>query len=104
MSIGDFPIDGCRCPQAWWGIVPPPCPVHNPGTGGMTIVSDKITLSRSPTPISDCDVERIAKRVAELLRVDSASGEAVGKLLADSLPRATTKRRLVRGKKEPASS
>ena len=21
---------GCTCPKAWWGIYPPPCPVHNP--------------------------------------------------------------------------
>lgn len=20
----------CTCPVAWWGIHPPPCPVHNP--------------------------------------------------------------------------
>lgn len=26
----------CECPAAWWGIYPPPCPVHNP-PGGQAI-------------------------------------------------------------------
>ena len=23
-------VAGCQCPSFWWGLTPPPCPVHNP--------------------------------------------------------------------------
>jgi hypothetical protein len=27
---------GCQCPPFWHGIVPPPCPMHNPMPPGTT--------------------------------------------------------------------
>ena len=52
----------CQCPPAWWGTVPPVCAVHNPSTfAGTQPVAHAV-------PLSDYDVERIARRVAELLK------------------------------------
>ncbi len=73
--IGDGVIDygGCQCPVAWWGICPPPCPVRNP-LGGVTYrrsyASNKIELDQAPVPppMLDADIERIARRVAELMK------------------------------------
>lgn len=71
MSIGDL-LQQCECPTAWWGTAPPPCPVHNPQYGAATIGATVPyeTLRYSFTPnrtLSDADVERIAKRVVELM-------------------------------------
>jgi hypothetical protein len=42
--IGSIP--GCTCPPAWWGILPPPCPVHNPSPPGVTVTVDRTTSVR----------------------------------------------------------
>jgi hypothetical protein len=63
----------CQCPSAWFGVVPPICPMHNPYPGRTTVGYGNYTsgvgwlTSQSPR-MSDDDVERIAKRVAELLK------------------------------------
>lgn len=67
----------CGCHQgAWWGVQPPPmCPAHQaqrtttcaPPTLG-TFVSAGTTSALWPASrLSDDDVERIARRVVELL-------------------------------------
>lgn len=36
----------CECPSAWFGILPPPCPVHNPAPSRtVTTLSDVPALS-----------------------------------------------------------
>jgi hypothetical protein len=72
VTCGD-PV-GCACPSAWWGVVPPPCPVHNPSPFGACVTR---TLTWPPLGpplppldgprLTDDDVERIARRVAALL-------------------------------------
>jgi len=60
---------GCLCPPMWHGAVPPYCPVHNPGTG-YSFTSDRIGWVepvRCPMPLSDADVDRIARRLAEIV-------------------------------------
>lgn len=88
IPCGD-PPSSCTCPvNGWWSTVPPPpCPVHGPftptwpvaptyptwpgdvpaapGWGYSTTLS---SLLKSAPALSDADVERIAKRVAEVLR------------------------------------
>ena len=27
---------GCQCPKSWWGVLPPPCPLHNPAQATIT--------------------------------------------------------------------
>ena len=44
--IGYSYIAGCTCPRAWWGILPPPCPVHNPIPAGVTVTIDSSTCPR----------------------------------------------------------
>lgn len=52
---------GCTCPSVWLGVVPPPlCPIHT--LPPIVVVTD------AHTRLADDDVERIARRVAELLR------------------------------------
>ncbi len=95
----------CSCPPAWFGTVPPACPVHNPMRGTVATVTTfevrcvckEGTAGRSACPVhrdqgwppniaggaipmlftltkfeapplSDADVERIARRVVELLK------------------------------------
>lgn len=78
---------GCQCPTAWWGVVPPPCPVHNPpgptavGAGVPFVGGNTLTYEScarcggmhtsgfrcGPQPLSEADVERIARRVVEML-------------------------------------
>lgn len=95
---GDPVAFGCRCPAAWFGVVPPPCPVHNPSLPSVVsagvapmpswaaaapMVSQLITYEScascgwmhvrgaacvSPHRLSDADVERVARRVVELVR------------------------------------
>jgi len=36
---------GCTCPTVWHGIIPPPCPVHNPGVAGSGWTSGHIELA-----------------------------------------------------------
>lgn len=79
MSVTDWPLDlidygaRCQCPSMWMGVTPPPCPVHNSSTG-MTWTGTSTLSQSSPAPvlalpsISDTDIERIAKRVAEMLK------------------------------------
>ena len=88
----DPPIGGCACPPAWWGVVPPSRPVHNPASFGIVTVTGTgsgpwVTITTAPPfdpdapvsvpscrPVPDpprlhpADLERIARRVAELLK------------------------------------
>ena len=70
IDYGQHMAPACQCPHFWWGVVPPTCPVHNPGTTYTitTFPSLPPTQDRIPASMSDADVERIARRVAELLR------------------------------------
>jgi len=66
MSCGD-PI-WCQCPAAWWGIMPPYCPLHNPGySAPYTTITTPNTVPVTPG-LPPEDIEKIARRVAELLR------------------------------------
>jgi hypothetical protein len=79
--IGD-PPPGCTC-GPWWGVVPPgPCPYHC-GTGCgcsygcpcakhyTTTTDTKIVINPVPTvELSDLSVDRIARRLKELLAED----------------------------------
>lgn len=65
----------CGCwVGAWWGINPPPrCPTHAdsaapfaPMMPTTTTTAATLTFTSAP-PLSDSDVERIARRVVELL-------------------------------------
>ena len=68
-DYGQWNLRGaCTCPSAWWGVVPPACPVHNPGTGRTFVATDTIPLAPAEPGLSDADVDRIARRVAELLK------------------------------------
>ncbi len=42
-----FEADACTCPTAWWGVCPPPCPVHTPSLHGYSGTGITIT----PVPI-----------------------------------------------------
>lgn len=78
--IGDVP--GCTCGPYWSIAPPPPCPHHTtwlrPGeTITLKPLPQTVTINwpgpggveRPPTPVlTDSDIERIARRVAELLR------------------------------------
>lgn len=66
LPIGDW--TPCTCPTAWWGTVPPYCPLHNPGTGWVPSTVTTGELRIVPQRLFDEDVERIAVRVAELLK------------------------------------
>ena len=60
ISYGQAP---CVCPAMWHGVCPPPpCPVHSPI--GYVVTE----TASSPSPLSDADVDRIARRVRELQR------------------------------------
>lgn len=42
---------GCECVSPWWGVFPPPCPVHNPPTEtvtgtGAVVAPRTVTTSR----------------------------------------------------------
>lgn len=64
-GIGVIDYGGCcTCPTAWWGLYPPSCPVHNPAA---STAGTKFVLT-APPPMPAADVERIAQRVAELLK------------------------------------
>lgn len=66
----------CTCPAVWMSVLPPPpCPAHSwHFTPSVTI---PVTTTQQFTPIapsiSDADIERIAKRVAEFLRTDESA-------------------------------
>lgn len=76
--IGDPVLPGyapCGCyVGAWWSITPPPrCPVHAESAtpfAPMMPTTTTTTLRLTPTApqLSDSDVDRIARRVVELLR------------------------------------
>lgn len=57
----------CQCPGAWWGTVSPYCPVHNPGYATATIQLYPQGVPLTPG-LSPEDIEKIARRVAELLK------------------------------------
>jgi hypothetical protein len=53
----------CTCSMVWYGVCPPPpCPAHT------TIGRVVIETASTPSPLSDADVDRIARRVRELQR------------------------------------
>ena len=73
LTVGD-PPPGCTC-GAYWSILPPePCPYHAPQFAWVTPpqTSDRITIALADPnpspPLSDDDVDRIARRVVELLK------------------------------------
>lgn len=45
---------GCLCPTFWHGVLPPPCPVHNPMTPGTTVTLSSGT-GREPESVEDTD-------------------------------------------------
>ena len=60
-----YPTSGCTCPHGgWWSVAPPPpCPVHSRCAAPVFPY-----IPPAVAPLSDADVERIARRVAELLK------------------------------------
>jgi hypothetical protein len=63
---------GCHV-GAWWGVTPPPmCDYHRAATAGCAALPTTpwilLTNTTAPPALSDADVERIAQRVAELLK------------------------------------
>lgn len=76
--IGEPSLPGyapCGCYVGpWWSITPPPrCPVHAESAvpfAPMMPTTTTTTLTFTPVapPLSDSDVERIARRVVELMR------------------------------------
>ncbi len=74
--VGDQPaVPGyapCGCYVGpWWGVVPPPRCVMHGGLGtaapSTTTTTDTLTFTPTPSTFSDADVERIARRAAELV-------------------------------------
>lgn len=67
------PPPGCTC-GPYWSVIPPgPCPHHQSGAGNMASPWIPMTTTFTghnvtPPSISDDDVERIARRVVELLK------------------------------------
>lgn len=59
----------CTCPSAWFGVVPPShCAMHNPSTFGyVTANGTTATNPFAAKPMLDSDIDRIARRVVELL-------------------------------------
>lgn len=60
---------GCHI-GPWWGVTPPPrCPAHENG-GKINPPIERYTMPWPfrVSPLADADVERIAKRVVEMLR------------------------------------
>lgn len=43
---------GCTCPSFWWGILPPPCPIHNPPPvySWPPTITTNHTVTFSPIP------------------------------------------------------
>jgi hypothetical protein len=58
---------GCICESPWFGIVPPYCPIHNPGYVSYPSTYTNTTLT-TPPRLTDEEIERIAERVAAKLR------------------------------------
>ena len=58
---------GCICPDGWWGVTPPYCPVHNPGRT-WTSPNFGWVEKLEPPRLSDEDVQRIADALAERLK------------------------------------
>lgn len=56
---------GCTCPQGgWWSVIPPPpCPVHS-----RYVAPVFPYVPPTVEPLTDESIERIARRVAELLK------------------------------------
>jgi hypothetical protein len=42
---GDYKFPGCTCPPAWWGVAPPPCPIHNPPSPYLSVVTTTATTT-----------------------------------------------------------
>jgi len=47
-------LAGCECPAAWWGVLPPPCPLHNPQRG--TIVWPTVQTNSTTTLAPWCGI------------------------------------------------
>lgn len=48
-------VPGCGCPPVWHGVIPPPCPIHNPPkweratkTTTVTVVAPVVVKKRKP--------------------------------------------------------
>lgn len=68
-TLPNYAACGCYV-GAWWGVVPPPrCPAHEGTTAAplTPFVAPQPQQFRFTPSLSDTDVERIARRVVELL-------------------------------------
>ncbi len=96
---GDPPL-GCYVPFPAYPYQPPGwSPTYEPV---LPVVRDVPAPSVPPiVQLSDADVDRIARRVVELLRqppVDPDAQALVDKVVADNMPKATKKRPITRRK------
>lgn len=67
-SLGNYASCGCHI-GPWWGVVPPPkCSLHEGHVYPTTVTTAGTAFQFAmPAPVlSEADVERIAKRAAEL--------------------------------------
>lgn len=64
MSTGDY----CTCPTVWHGIIPPPLCPSCAAEVRATPYQPTWPTQWQPTRLSDEDVERVARRVVELLK------------------------------------
>ena len=74
---------GCRCPKSWWGVLPPPCPLHNPAQA--TITTTGTNNLAAPAPLDGLDrlrkIEHAAREFADNL--SPRSHEALRAALRD---------------------
>ena len=54
LTVSPGTYHACTCPKFWWGVTPPPCAIHNPGSGG-TYTTDRLifgepTAADAPAP------------------------------------------------------
>lgn len=72
----NIPYPGCTCPTVWHGIYPPPpCDFCRSFAARTWTAPSLPPVQPAPLPqrLSDDDVERIARRVAEILKEPAAS-------------------------------
>jgi hypothetical protein len=50
-AVQEFKKLNCKCQQSWLGIIPPPCPVHNP-TYTATTTTGNANLGTTVTVVS----------------------------------------------------
>lgn len=69
VDYGQHEESHCQCRWAW-GDAPLWCPVHNPGYSTVKTAPDTAPAfpADGPRPLAPGDIERIAQRVAELLK------------------------------------